>query len=102
MDIFIKPSLVRDLKLRRQFAHIEHKHMLLRAIKKNHFIHGSIRQRAKNLLHRYFHSSPSKMRNYCLWTGRSRSIQRYTHMSRHTFRTMAVAGLLPGIRKSTW
>jgi small subunit ribosomal protein S14 len=46
--------------------------------------------------------APSRMRNRCLLTGRSRSVYRKFKLSRLMFREMASAGLLPGIRKASW
>ena len=47
-------------------------------------------------------SSPSRLKNRCEVTGRSRGYMRKFGLSRITFREMASRGLLPGIRKSSW
>ncbi|PZC47581.1 MAG: small subunit ribosomal protein S14 [Chloroflexi bacterium] len=47
-------------------------------------------------------SSPSRLKNRCEVTGRSRGYMRKFGLSRITFREMASQGLLPGIRKSSW
>ena len=47
-------------------------------------------------------SSPSRLKNRCEVTGRSRGYMRKFGLSRITFREMASEGLLPGIRKSSW
>lgn len=47
-------------------------------------------------------SSPSRLKNRCAVTGRSRAYMRKFGLSRITFREMASLGLLPGIRKSSW
>lgn len=47
-------------------------------------------------------SSPSRLKNRCQVTGRSRGYMRKFGLSRITFREMASLGLLPGIRKSSW
>lgn len=47
-------------------------------------------------------ASPVRMRNRCRLTGRSRGYLRRFGLSRIAFREMALAGLIPGIRKSSW
>ena len=47
-------------------------------------------------------SSPSRLKNRCGVTGRSRAYLRKFGLSRITFREMASLGLLPGVRKSSW
>ena len=47
-------------------------------------------------------SSPTRIKNRCAVTGRSRAYMRKFGLSRITFREMASLGLLPGVRKSSW
>lgn len=47
-------------------------------------------------------SSPIRLRNRCQLTGRARGYIRKFKLSRLTFREMALAGLLPGVTKSSW
>lgn len=47
-------------------------------------------------------SSPVRLRNRCLLTGRSRGFIRQFKVSRLTFREMALNGLIPGVTKSSW
>ncbi len=47
-------------------------------------------------------ASPVRMRNRCALTGRSRGYLRDFGLCRIAFREMALAGLIPGIRKSSW
>nr|YP_010399897.1 ribosomal protein S14 [Nowellia curvifolia]UQM88663.1 ribosomal protein S14 [Nowellia curvifolia] len=47
-------------------------------------------------------SAPSRLRRRCLITGRPRANYRDFGLSRHLFREMAHACLLPGITKSSW
>jgi small subunit ribosomal protein S14 len=47
-------------------------------------------------------ASPVRMHNRCALTGRSRGYLRDFGLSRIAFREMALAGLIPGIRKSSW
>lgn len=47
-------------------------------------------------------SSPVRMNNRCALTGRSRGYLRKYGVSRIAFRELALAGLIPGVRKSSW
>ncbi len=47
-------------------------------------------------------SSPIRVRNRCLVTGRPRAHIRKFGLSRITFREMASNGLIPGVTKSSW
>jgi small subunit ribosomal protein S14 len=47
-------------------------------------------------------SSPIRLRNRCMLTGRPRGYMRQFGISRITFREMASHGLIPGIRKASW
>ena len=47
-------------------------------------------------------SSPSRNRNRCWVTGRSRGYYKDFGLSRHVLREMAQEGLIPGLTKSSW
>ena len=47
-------------------------------------------------------SMPCRHRNRCWMTGRSRGFYRDFGLSRHVFREMSHACLLPGIKKASW
>lgn len=47
-------------------------------------------------------ASPVRMHNRCPLTGRSRGYIRKFGISRIVFREMALAGKIPGVRKSSW
>ena len=47
-------------------------------------------------------SSPTRLRNRCQLSGRSRGYYRDFGISRHFFRKLAHQGTLPGVRKSSW
>lgn len=47
-------------------------------------------------------SSPVRLRNRCLLTGRARGYLRQFKLSRLCFREMALNGLIPGVTKSSW
>lgn len=61
----------------------------------------------KFVLHRKFqqlprNSAPVRLRNRCSITGRPRGYYRDFGVSRHVLREYALAGLLPGVTKSSW
>ena len=47
-------------------------------------------------------SNPTRLHNRCKLTGRPKGYMRQFGISRITFREMASAGLIPGIRKASW
>jgi small subunit ribosomal protein S14 len=47
-------------------------------------------------------SSPIRIRNRCSMSGRPRGVESYFGLSRIALRDMALAGLLPGVRKASW
>lgn len=47
-------------------------------------------------------SSPTRLHNRCMVTGRARGYYRKFGLSRLTFRKMALEGKIPGVRKASW
>lgn len=47
-------------------------------------------------------SSKVRLHNRCQLTGRPRGYMRQFGISRVTFREMALAGLIPGVKKASW
>jgi small subunit ribosomal protein S14 len=47
-------------------------------------------------------ASPIRMHNRCKLTGRPKGYMRQFGLSRVTFREMALNGLIPGVKKSSW
>jgi small subunit ribosomal protein S14 len=47
-------------------------------------------------------SSPVRLHNRCLLTGRPKGYIRQFGISRITFREMASKGLIPGVKKASW
>ena len=47
-------------------------------------------------------SSPTRHRNRCWVTGRSRGFYKDFGLSRHVLREMGNEGLIPGFKKSSW
>lgn len=47
-------------------------------------------------------SNPIRLHNRCMITGRPKGYMRQFGVSRINFREMALAGLIPGIKKASW
>ena len=47
-------------------------------------------------------ASPTRVRNLCALTGRSRSVYRKFKVSRLMLRKLALEGKVPGMRKASW
>ena len=47
-------------------------------------------------------ASPTRLRNLCALTGRSRGNYRKFKISRIKFRELALQGKIPGLRKASW
>jgi len=47
-------------------------------------------------------ASPTRIRNLCALTGRSRSVYRKFNVSRIKLRELALQGKVPGMRKASW
>ncbi|QGJ70896.1 SSU ribosomal protein S14P [Planctomycetales bacterium 10988] len=47
-------------------------------------------------------SSPTRYRNYCKLTGRTRGYYRKFGLSRIMIRELAAQGMIPGLKKSSW
>jgi small subunit ribosomal protein S14 len=61
------------------------------------------RQRARIALNKMKRdTSPTRLRNRCQLTGRSRGFLRKFKLSRLTFREFALKGMIPGITKASW
>lgn len=92
-----------DYRRRQSFALFEAKRKSLQAIAVNQNLDVSLRwwaQLEKSKLPR--RSSLSRVHNYCVDTGRSRSVISFYKISRLQFRRLASRGCLPGLKKSCW
>lgn len=93
----------RDNKRRQLVQKHELQRILYKSISQNNQLDISIRRQALiqlNLLPR--NSSLARIRNRCIYTGRSRSVYRKFKISRLCFRESAAKGYLPGVFKASW
>lgn len=97
-----KSNINRDLKRREMYEKYKDRRAQLKQQIKSaqdpaerQRLHWQLQQLPRN-------SSPTRLKNRCLVTGRPRAYMRKFGLSRITFREMASLGLLPGVRKSSW
>ena len=64
-------------------------------LKQKLMLHRQLQQLPRN-------SSPVRLHNRCMVTGRPHGYYRDFGLSRHVLREMAHEGLLPGVKKSSW
>ena len=92
----------RELKRQRLVMKYAKKRALLKeqirqatSLKEKLDFHRKLQQFPKN-------SSPVRLHNRCLVTGRPKGYFRDFGLSRHVLRELAHEGLLPGLRKASW
>ena len=84
-------SIAREARRRRTYA----KYAKLRKELKEKGDYDALQKLPKN-------SSPVRLHNRCMFTGRARGFHRKFGVSRLVFREMALKGELPGVKKSSW
>ncbi len=97
----MKYSIARDKKKRIEFLYLEKKRKLLKLLIKNKFLLNKIRFTAKNL-EMQKKGYCSIIKNYCIFSGRARSVIRVYNISRMFFKKLASFGYLKGIKKASW
>ncbi len=98
-----KKSIIEREKNRQKLVikYLKKRHILKTQMKKAEFLEEKLTiQRKLQQLPR--NSSPVRLRNRCMITGRSRGYFKDFGLSRHVLREMAHQGFLPGITKSSW
>ncbi len=98
-----KKSIIEREKKRQRLVikYLQKRYTLKAEIKQSEFLQEKLAiQRKLQKLPR--NSSPVRLRNRCLITGRARGYFKDFGLSRHVLREMAHQGFLPGITKSSW
>jgi small subunit ribosomal protein S14 len=99
MDYLVKKDRIRRFNTLKP----ERKRLFYKAMMMNQMIPAAKRWSARTQLARIGRRATSTcVVNRCFLTGRSRSVTRFCHLSRHQFRRLASDGSLPGVRKSSW
>lgn len=98
-----KSSIERDLKRRRMAKKASGRRARLKEIATDRSLPAEDRFAARlQLAQLPRNSSPTRIRNRCLVSGRPRAFYRKLQMSRIALRDMASQGLIPGMVKSSW
>jgi small subunit ribosomal protein S14 len=92
-----------DQRRRRLCQTWEASRRLLKAMCREASLSPSLRQEAMSALAKLpRNSSPTRVRNRCSLTGRSRGVSQDFRLSRMKLRQLAAQGLLPGVFKASW
>jgi small subunit ribosomal protein S14 len=86
-----KSNIARDLKRRKMYERYAAKRAELKAL-------GDL----EGLAHLPRNSSPTRLKNRCVETGRPRAYMRTFGLSRIAFREHASKGEIPGVTKASW
>jgi|APGre2960657444_1045066.scaffolds.fasta_scaffold11814_3 small subunit ribosomal protein S14 len=96
-------TLQRDESRRKLVFSYELKRRQYKLIIQDLSLSPDIRARAVELLNKLPRSSsPTRIRNRCTLSGRSRGVLRQWRISRIRFRDLAAQGLIPGVSKASW
>jgi small subunit ribosomal protein S14 len=92
----------REVKRERLISKYEKKRELIKGSLKNSNSYQDKLKSFKELQDLPRNSAPSRHRNRCWVTGRSRAFYKDFGLSRHVLREMAHEGNIPGLTKSSW
>lgn len=95
----MKSAFEKDCIRRILLYRYEYKFFQIRPFFKSNFVNVPL-NKFVTLPSRFNHFT--RIRNRCIYTGRSSSIYKKFGLSRQTFREKAVSGNLPGVFKSNW
>ena len=94
---------LKDARKRACFAKWEPTRMLLRAIVADRTVDDMVRFRASLLLNACpRHSTPVRIHNRCVQTGRAKGVYRRFKLSRIRLRELMGMGAIPGMKKASW
>lgn len=98
-----KSAVARDLKRRKMYEkYRERRGELKRQLKAARGNPQEVMRLQMELAKLPWNSSPTRLKNRCVVTGRPRAYMRKFGLSRITFREYAHRGFLPGVTKSSW
>jgi len=92
----------RELKRERLIFKYSEKRELIKQKLKSTLLYKDKLKTLKELQNLPRNSAPSRHRNRCWMTGRSRAFYNDFGLSRHVLREMAHEGNIPGLMKSSW
>lgn len=99
----MQKKIKKNIKQRYLFKNLEKKRLIYKIISKNLNLEKKLRWKIQQ---KWFffdkNSSMTRIKNICIFTGRSRSVYRLFKMSRIQLRKLASEGFLPGVSKYSW
>lgn len=100
----MKRQSIKDLNKRLVVYKKEKKILLLNFIVRSTQLSKNLRKKAQNRFFSIpsFNFSKTRIKNRCIFTSRSKSVNSSMKLSRITFRKLASEGSLLGIKKSSW
>ena len=94
--------LKKDYKIRKSFQKTEIKRLMLKYFINNLTFENKKREKAYVKLTKFpLNSNSTRIKNRCLFTGRSQSVLRTFRLSRMSFREQASCGNLLGVKKAS-
>ena len=91
--------LKKDLSFRFNYFLLENDYRILKSIANNKILPLNIRLKA---FHNLNFSKITKIRNICIYTGRSRGVIKKFGLSRFIFRNYADNGYISGLKRASW
>ncbi|MCB0537523.1 MAG: 30S ribosomal protein S14 [Bacteroidetes bacterium] len=91
----------KDIKYRNLFLKSEKQRVLAKFLRSNEFLEKDLRNYGGYLLYNNKGYS-SRVRDLCIYSGRSRFLIKTFKVSRIIFKSLASHGKLPGVRKASW
>ena len=91
--------LKKDLSFRFNYFLLENDYRIIKSIANNKILPLSIRLKA---FHNLNFLKLTKIRNICIYTGRSRGVIKKFGLSRFIFRNLADNGYISGLKRASW
>lgn len=99
----MKVLLLKDKKRRKLFEVYEEKKVIFKYLATNNNLNFNLRKEAYfNLILCPLNSSLVRIRNRCLISNRARGVFKFFKVSRSFFKSLALNGYFPGIKKASW
>lgn len=99
----MKYLIEKDKKRRVLFEQYEKKKLVLKALVKDNRLPYALRLMYKlDMLNFYKNTSKTRIKNRCVFSGRSRGIVKSFRMSRLMLKSNILRGFVTGIRKASW
>lgn len=99
----MKVLALKDKKRRKLFEVYEEKKLIFHYLAANQNLKFTIRKKAYyNLILCPLNSSLVRVRNRCLLSNRARGVLKLFKVSRSFFKSLALNGYFPGIKKASW